>query len=373
MRTFVGINKKNLIHNFLEFRRILPDTKISAVVKANAYGHGAPLVVKILDKYTDSFQVDSLREFEEIKNITKKPIHIFGYLEDKEIDVAVKNGAYLSVFSLSHAKQIDKVAKKKNKKVNTYITFDAFLGREGMTKNLLLNDVNKICALKNINILGMYAHFANIEDDLSLEHAQKQIKEYDEAFEVLQRNTENKLQKFISASSGAILESASVIEKGDIVRVGIGMYGLWPSDDMRKKYAKLIELRPVMSFETYVAQVKDLPKGRTISYGLTYTTPKKMKVAVIPVGYCDGYDRRFSNKSYVLINDNKCHVLGRVCMNMMVVDVSNKGEVKVGDKVVVLGTYKKKTISAEDLAKIAGSINYEIVTRINPNLPRLEK
>ncbi|MCA9356079.1 alanine racemase [Candidatus Nomurabacteria bacterium] len=371
MRTFVGINKKNLIHNFLEFRRILPDTKISAVVKADAYGHGAPLVVKVLDKYANSFQVDSLREFEEIKNITKKPIHIFGYLENSEIQTAVKDGAYISIFSLSHAKQIDKVAKKKNKKVNAYITFDAFLGREGMTKDLLLNDVNKICALKNINILGMYAHFANIEDDLSLEHAQKQIKEYNEAFEMLQINTKNKLQKFISASSGAILESASVIEKGDIVRVGIALYGLWPSQDMQRKYNKKVSILPVMSFETHVAQVKDLPKGRTISYGLTYTTPKKMKVAVVPVGYSDGYDRRFSNKSYVLINDNKCPVLGRVCMNMMVVDVSNAGGVKEGDRVVVLGTYKKNTITAEDLARIAGSINYEIVTRINTDLPRI--
>jgi alanine racemase len=169
-----------------------------------------------------------------------------------------------------------------------------------------------------------------------------------------------------------VYEKASGANK--IIRPGLSIYGMWPSEDLRKRLdGKDFNLKPVLRWVSHVAQVKRLPKGHSIGYGLTFITPQAMKVAVVPQGYSDGYDRGFSNKAEVLINGKRCRVLGRVAMNMFVVDVSRLPKVKAEDEVILLGEQGKERITAEELAEIIGTINYEITTRINPLLPRIIK
>jgi alanine racemase len=178
------------------------------------------------------------------------------------------------------------------------------------------------------------------------------------------------LQTHISATSGLMAYEAKAA-CNTIVRTGIGAYGLWPSDDLRRVYGKKIELLPVLTWKTHVAQVKTLQKGMTVGYGLTFIAPKKMTAALIPQGYSDGFPRSLSNKGVVLIGEKKCPVLGRVAMNMCVVDVSRVPLVKEADGVVLLGKQGSQAISAELLGELSGTINYEAVTRISPLLPRI--
>ncbi len=177
------------------------------------------------------------------------------------------------------------------------------------------------------------------------------------------------LATHISATSGLLVHEKSRGEN-TIVRIGVGMYGMWPSEYLKKDWQKKCNLKPVLTWKTHVAQVKILPKNSTIGYGLTFKTKQETKIALIPQGYADGYSRSLSNKSDVLIHGRRCRVLGRVSMNMFVVDVTRLPKIKEGDEVVLLGQQGKQNISAEELALISNTINYEVITKISPILPR---
>ena len=217
---------------------------------------------------------------------------------------------------------------------------------------------------------GIYAHFANIEDTSDFSHAQKQIREYQEALKLTDAFGFKNLQTHISATSGILIYEKET-GKNSLVRLGIGVYGLWPSERLGLLYRNKMELKPVLSWKTKVAQIKVLPKGRTIGYGLTYKTRKKTKIAIIPVGYADGLDRGLSNKGEVLISGARCKIIGRISMNMFTVDVSNLPKVEIEDEVIILGSQGKEQITAEKMAKQIDTINYEITARISPILPRI--
>jgi len=174
----------------------------------------------------------------------------------------------------------------------------------------------------------------------------------------------------MSATSG-VLVYEDVNDYFDMVRIGIGLYGLWPSEDLKERYKNRVSLKPVMAWKTCIAQIKTVPKGFTIGYGLTYKTPSEKKIAVIPQGYSDGYNRLLSNSGEVLIHGKRCPVLGRVAMNMFVVNVSHVEGVKVEDEVVLLGTQENESITAENIARKTNTINHEIVSSGSPLLPRV--
>ena len=218
----------------------------------------------------------------------------------------------------------------------------------------------------------MYAHFANIEDTNDFSHAQEQIDAYERMKIVAQDSDCGSIDTHISATSGLIAYESKT-GTNTIVRTGIGAYGLWPSEDLKKAYGKKLELKPVLSWKTHIAQVKTLAKGMTVGYGLTYVTTKTMRAALIPQGYSDGFPRSLSNKGTVLVGGKKCPVIGRVAMNMFVADVSKVPDAKEGDEVVTLGSQSALSLSAEGFAADMGTINYEAVTRINPLLPRILK
>lgn len=355
--SYVELSKDNLIHNAKLFKSLAGEKKVAFAIKGNAYGHGQNEVATIVEKYADYFLVNSLEELRLLRKVSKKKTFLFGYTNN--IEEAMKLGCIFGVFSLSYLQSIQRIAKKLGVIQDVHIAVDALLGREGF----LESEVEEVFKKKfsHVRITGMYAHFANIEDTHNFTHAQKQI-------EVFERVKREEIDTHISATSGVLKHTST----DTIVRVGIGLYGLWPSGYLSFENRK-VKLKPVLSWKTHIAQVKILPKGRTIGYGLTYMTTKKTTVAVVPQGYADGLPRLHSNNGYMLVGGKKCSILGRVAMNMTVIDVSKVKDVQEGDEVVILGSQGKKTITAEDMAKESDTINYEVVTRISPLLPRMIK
>jgi alanine racemase len=369
--SYIEISKKNLIHNITQFRNLVKKgTRIAAVVKANAYGHGDREIVKILNSHVDYFQVNSVEELENIRNLTRKPILLFGYVGRNDLDKAMRLGCILTVFDLHHALLINKIAKERRVRQKVHIVVDSHLGREGILPAQVGSFISEIKKLKNIVVDGLYAHFANIEDTIDFIHADKQITTYHDVHEMFRRNGYKNIHPHISATSGVL---AYETDKGlhSIVRIGVGLYGMWPSVQLERKWKNKITLKPVMRWVTHVAQVKTLPKGHSIGYGLTYITKKPTKIAVIPQGYSNGLPRSLSSKGEVLIGGKRASILGRIAMNMFVVDISKIPNVMPEDEVVILGDQKKEAIKAEEIAGHINTINYEITTRISPLLPRI--
>lgn len=367
----IEINKKNLIHNVKQFKSLLKKgTLFSAVIKSNAYGHGDVEVVQILNNYVDYFQVNSVEELTRVKKYAKKPILVFGYVSKNDIEKAIKLGCVLSVFDFHHLVLINKTAQKLNKKQKVHIAVDSYLGREGIMPADVEIFVKELLKMKNITVDGIYSHFANIEDTSNFAFAQKQIDAYENSLSIFKKYGFTKIKTHISATSGIMVYEK---DKGrnNIVRAGIGIYGMWPSDYLEKKLKNKITLKPVLTWKTHVAQVKILPAGHSVGYGLTYFTPKETKIAVIPQGYFDGVDRGLSNKGEVLIKGKKCRILGRIAMNMFVVNVSHIKDVKEEDDVLILGTQNNERITPEELANKIDTINYEITTRISAFLPKV--
>lgn len=369
--SYVEINKKNLLHNIGQFRNaVSKEIKIMSVIKANAYGHGQNEVAKILEKHTDAFMVNSFGEFEALRKVSKKKTFVLGYVGETDLPQAIKLGCILSVFSLEHLKLIEKAGAKLKKTQEVHLVVDAHLGREGVLFSELPTFFTYMQKCKYVKLTGMYAHFANIEDTDNFTHAEKQISTYGMAVNLAKEFGFKNLQTHISATSGIM-----IYEKGlginSLVRLGIGLYGFWPSEYLQYLFKNKITLKPVLSWKTKIAQVKTLPAGATVGYGLTYLTKKKTKIAVIPQGYSDGFDRKLSNKGEVLIGGKRCKILGRVMMNMFVVDVNHLKDVKAEDEVVLIGIQGKNAITAEDIAEKIGSINYEVIARLNPLLPRV--
>ena len=369
----IEISKKNLVHNISEFRRFIGvKTQIVSVIKANAYGHGQNEVAKILEPYTDAFMVNSVGELALLRTQTKKKTFVLGYVASSDIARAINLGCILSVFSLGHLKLIESNAKKMKKIQEVHVAIDAHLGREGIMPKEIKVFLLELKKYKWVQVTGVYAHFANIEDTENFTHAEKQIAEYQKTIALFEKYGFKNLQTHISATSGILMYEKN---KGinSIVRLGIGLYGFWPSDYIEYLYKKKIILKPVLSWKTNIAQVKTIPAGETIGYGLSYLTKRKTKIAVVPQGYSDGLDRKLSNKGVVLIGGKRCKILGRMAMNMFVVDVSHLKQVKAEDEVVIIGVQGKAEITAGEMAETIGTIHYEFVARLSALLPRVVK
>jgi alanine racemase len=372
MLSYIEISKENLLHNFRLFKSLVrSDVKIAAVIKANAYGHGQNVVAKIIEDVVDYFQVDDAAEFKLLREVSQKPTLILGYVAPEEMVEVLSQNGIMCVYDSEQISAINSAAKAKNKKAIVHVKIDAALGRQGVLIENLQNLIDVLKKCENIIVDGVYSHFANIEDTSDFSHAQKQLDLFEKAKTIFEKNGYPEIKTHISASSGILVYEKNE-GKSTIVRLGITMYGMWPSEDLRGRFEnEKFMLKPVMRWVTHIAQIKTLPENHSIGYGLTYITSKPTKIAIIPQGYSDGYDRRLSNVGEVLIGGQRCKVLGRVAMNMFVVDVSHVTGTKANDEVVLLGEQGKEIITAEEIAAHLGTINYEITTRTLALLPRL--
>jgi alanine racemase len=370
--SYIELSENNLKHNIATLRGFAkPGTRFALAVKGNAYGHGLAEIVRMADADADSFLVFTIDELRVVRAVSAKPVLVIGYVQPSALGEAVALGCTFSVSTLEQLAAVNNAAEERGLVQDVHIACDAFLGREGFLEADLPELFRTAKSLANIRVTGTYAHFANIEDTTDFTHAQKQIDAYARMQKIAIDAGYTNLETHISATSGLL-----TYEKNEghhpTVRIGIGMYGMWPNETMKRKYTKAgIELRPVLSWKTHIAQVKTLPAGETIGYGLTYKTQKETRIALVPQGYADGFVRALSNCGMVLIGGRRCAVLGRVSMNMFVADVTNVPDAVEGDEVVLIGEQGDKSISAQEVAERSETINYEVTTRISPLLPRI--
>jgi len=370
--TWLEISQPALLSNLRQFRKILDKrVKIMAVVKANAYGHGIREVAQIVFPQVDWFGVNSLEEGMILRQIEiKQPILVLGSLSPLSLAEAIKNDLSFVVFNLKTVKKACQEAKKLSRKAKVHLKVETGTNRLGVAGKELVQ-LAKFCSQqKEIFLEGIYTHYANIEDTLDPDFAQEQLQKFKEAVQLIEDEGIEIPIKHTACSATAILFKSTYF---DLIRLGIGLYGLWPSRETKvsalEKEIK-IKLKPALTWKTRIAQIKKIKKGETVGYGRTFTTKRTTKIAILPIGYGDGYDRKLSNQGRVLIKSRFAPVIGRVCMNMIMVDVTDISRVKIEDEVVLLGKQGREEITAEELAQKIGTINYEVVTRINPLIPR---
>jgi alanine racemase len=370
MKEHVKVHAKNLLHNLMLFRR-LTGKPVMFVVKANAYGHGLREVVGITraSPAIGHYAVDSLEEALIVQSLQKeKPILVLGWTDREELKELVARGFETVVPSEEHLKMIRSAACKKKRKALVHLKIETGTNRLGMEPE---KAIALIDGLRNgrVEVRGVYSHFANIEDTTDPAFARRQMACFES---VLPHFASPRIRRHFSSSASSLLFPETFF---DIARIGISAYGYWPSRQTHalylEKHKRGIELKPVLSWHTKVAQVKQLKKGAAIGYGLTYKTFAKARMVVVPVGYYDGYDRKLSNAAQILVNGVKAPVRGRICMNMFMADVTHIRGVKVGDPVTLLGCEGNERIDADMLAEWSGTINYEVLARINPLIPRI--
>lgn len=357
-RTYLKIDLNKLEHNFNCVRNKLPDdVKILGVIKANAYGHGAVEIGKFLDDKCDFFGVACIEEAVELKKAQiKTPILILGRVFPFDMETAVKYDVRIPIFSYEDAVALSNEAVKQGKNVPFHFCIDTGMSRIGFQVNEESADIcKKITELPNIFAEGLFSHFATA-DEKDLSKTVEQRNQYKKFCKML---SDRKIEipiKHLNNSAGIM----NFDEHFDMCRMGIITYGLYPSDEVDKD---LLDLEPIMSWHTKIAHIKDLEPNREISYGGTFKTDRVTKVATVPVGYADGFPRCLSNKGKVIINGKYAKILGRVCMDQFMVDVSDI-ECNVNDEVVLFGTQKNAHISLEELSNSAYSFNYELPCRI---------
>ena len=335
-----------------------------AVIKADAYGHGAVPVAKRVEPLVDFFAVATIEEALELRrNLIFTPILILGYVHHSRSMEAVANDVRLTVFDYDTAKKISDSAAALQKKAYIHIKIDTGMSRIGFPPDAeTLEVIKRIRALPNIEIEGIFTHLFGA-DERSKASAMKQIMTFTEFCNDLEKAGIKIPVKHCSNSAAAINLS---LANCDMVRLGIAMYGLYPS-----RYVRQIPLKPALSLKSHIVMLKEIKAGTSVSYGATWTAPKDTMVATIPVGYADGYMRLLSGRGYVLIRGKKAPILGRVCMDQLMVDVSRIPKAKLFDEVVLIGKQKDGEITAEELADLAETINYEIVCSISPRVPRI--
>lgn len=372
--SWVEIDSKALKHNVMQFRSLIGKDKIlCGVVKSNAYGHGILEVSKQILKFgVDWLGVNSLEESLLLrKNGIKAPILILGYTPLFQLKEVIDHDLRIVVYNTETVKELGKISQRENKKVYLHVKLETGTHRQGVSPDKILEFVREIKKFPFLKLEGISTHFANIEDTTDHSYAESQLTIFKKTVEMLEKNGVIIPIKHTACTAATILFPETYF---NTVRVGIGLYGLWPSRETLLSSMingnPPVELKPVLTWKTKIAQIKEVKKGSFIGYGCTYKTNRDSKIAVLPVGYNEGYDRRLSNIAHVLIKGQRAPVRGRVAMNMIMVDVTDIKGVKLEDEVILIGSQGKERITAEYLASLCGTINYEIVTRINPLIPR---
>ncbi len=368
--TWIEVSKEALTKNIRLFRRLVgPDKILCPCVKANAYGHGLVDCARtFLQAGADWLAVNSLYEAVALRNADiDSPIYVLGYIPLDDLEEACDLGLRIVVYDMETIERLGKIGKA----VKVHIKIETGNNRQGVLIGDLVNFANFARSFGNIEIEGLSTHFANVEDTTDHSYAEKQLEIFNRAVEELGAAGIEIPVKHCANSAATILFKKTHF---DMVRPGIGAYGMWPSKETYISHLKEngsdLELVPAFTWKTVVAQIKDVAAGEFIGYGCTYKTGSAARLAILPIGYYDGYDRGV-NGAYVLIKGKRAYVRGRVCMNIIMVDVSDIEGVELEDEVVLIGRDGDEFISAEAFAGFAGTINYEVTTRVNERIKRI--
>ena len=365
-RVYAKVNLNHIEENFLNIASHIGDeSKIFCVVKADGYGHGSVPIARHLASFKAlyGFAVATFEEAMELRNAgITHPILILGYtFPDCYEKLAIYN-IMATIFREDMLVQLSEAALKVGKDIKVHIKLDTGMGRIGIAPN---EDgkrfVEKVLQTKGLVLDGIFTHFARA-DEPDQTSAKKQF----EMFSDFVKKVEERYQISIPCKHSANSAGISHISESylDVVRAGIALYGLWPAADTPHNG---LELKPSLSLYSRVVYIKDVEAGYPISYGGTYVTPSKRRIATVPIGYADGYPRALSDTGYVLIRGKKAPIVGRVCMDQMCVDITDIENVNIGDEVILFG----KELPVEEIAELCSTINYEIVCGVSPRVPRI--
>lgn len=368
-RVYAEINLDAILHNMKQMRGLLKeDTKIMGVIKTDGYGHGAVPIGRELEKleYTWGYATATVEEAEILRrNGLKKPILILGATFPEQYEAMADLGLRANVYSIGQAERMEEAAAKMNKKIMVHAKIDTGLSRLGFqVTEEAADEIARISKMPHIIMEGIFTHFAK-SDAADKTMANQQLEVFAKMKQMLEER-QVEIPMVHCSNSAAIIDMPEA--NMSVVRAGISLYGMWPSDEVKKEN---IDLAPVMSLKSCIVFLKELEKGRVISYGATYETGKKQRIATIPVGYGDGYPRSLSNKGYVLIHGKKAPICGRICMDQFMVDVTDIPEAKEGDMVTLVGKDHGAEITMEEIGDLSGRFNYEFACDLGKRIPRV--
>ena len=366
--TWAEIDLSLLGSNIREFQRMLPDNvKMMAVIKADGYGHGAVEVARVaIDEGVSMLGVASLEEGLALRlNRVDAPILILGHTCSKQCQFLLNNELTPSIFDWETASSLSSRAESQGRVVGVHVKCDTGMGRLGLSNQReALHFLEKVCALPGLRLDGVFTHFSTA-DEGDRNFTLKQLRLLQDILKVCREKNVLIPLKHAANSAAAINYPETHL---DMVRIGIGLYGYYPSKEINREK---IQIAPVASLKTRIILLKRVSAGTPVSYGRTFVTLKDTSIAVVPLGYGDGYSRSLSNVGTMLVRGQKVPIVGMVCMDMCMLDVSNVPYVKEGDEVVAIGTQGDEQISADDLALQLGTISYEVLCNISPRVPRI--
>lgn len=373
-RTWAEISLNAIEHNYNVIRnKVADDTKVCCVIKADGYGHGAVELSQIYEKLgADFFAVSNIDEGIEIrKSGSKLPIVILGYTPVSEAKNLAAYDISQAVFSLEYAKELSEKCVEEDCICKMHIKVDSGMSRIGFMcqefprDEYSIEEICEACCLPNLEVEGLFTHFCVSDEDAEgREFTNKQYENFIHVRDSLKKRGVD-ISVVHCSNSGAIEDYPETC--CDMVRAGIILYGLAPSS----KLADRLDLVPAMTLKTVVAFVKEVQKGATISYGRTFTADRKMKIATVPIGYADGFIRQNAKDGYMMVNGKKAKIVGRICMDQTMLDVTDIEDVKTGDEVVVFGTGENGEPTADSIAENTGTINYETVCLVGKRVPRI--
>lgn len=349
--------------------KLSPGTQMAAVIKTDGYGHGAVPIARELEKlpYVWGYATATSEEAMILRHAgMQKPILVLGYTFPYCYEDLIRYEIRPSVFREDMLEEISECAKRVGRSCKVHIKVDTGMSRIGIRPDEAgLAFVERLVHTEGIELEGMFTHFARA-DERDKTAAREQLRIMQEFLRKSEQIAGRKIMLKHCSNSAGIVEMPEA--NMDLVRAGITLYGLWPSEEVSRE---LIALQPVLSLKSHVVYIKEVPKGVPVSYGGTYVTPKQMRIATIPVGYGDGYPRSLSGKGYVLIRGKKAPVLGRVCMDQFMVSVDHIPDAAEGDEAVLIGTDMGETITMEELGELSGRFNYELACDIGKRVPRV--
>ena len=368
-RVYAEVNLDAILYNMEQMRKLLKeDTKIMGVIKTDGYGHGAVPIGRELEQldYTWGYATATVEEAEILRrNGMEKPILVLGATFPEQYEAMADLGIRVNLYSIRQAEQMEAAAAKMNKKIMVHAKIDTGLSRLGFqVTEEAADEIARISRMPHIIVEGIFTHFAK-SDAKDKTMANQQMEAFAKMKKMLEeRNVE--IPMIHCSNSAAIIDMPEA--NMSVVRAGISLYGMWPSDEVKKEN---IDLQPVMSLKSCIVFLKELEKGRTISYGATYETTRKQRIATVPVGYGDGYPRSLSNKGYVLIHGKKAPICGRICMDQFMVDVTDIPEAQEGDLVTLVGKDHGAEITMEEIGDLSGRFNYEFACDLGKRIPRV--
>ena len=368
-RVYAKIDLDAIVYNMEQMKQnIRPETKVMAFIKADGYGHGAVQIAEMMERwnYIWGFAVATLDEAVVLRTEgIQKPILVLGCVFPDQYMEMLKHEIRMNIYTEEMAESISRMAAREGKTAYMHIKLDTGMSRLGFGINeQSAETIKRISKMPNVNMEGIFTHFTKA-DEKDKSFTKKQIQEFVWMTERLKEKNVRFTYEHCSNSAGII----DVPEANfDIVRAGISTYGLYPSEEVDKTNVKL---KPALALKSHVAFVKEIERGTPVSYGGTFVAKEKMKIATIPVGYADGYPRSLSNKGYVLIRGKKAPILGRVCMDQFMVDVTQIEGVSFGDKVTMIGKDGNEILPVEVLSELSGRFNYEFVCDLGKRIPRV--